>query len=110
MNDDTLCRILDDDELITLVETLKIMGGISVSTAYVDPDLMALKIKMTPGERRTKTVRFIKREVLALRAKRARRSNSNAAKVHAEIEARVEQRRERQRLRHRAAKNITTPA
>ncbi|MEI9922581.1 MAG: hypothetical protein WDN50_02440 [Bradyrhizobium sp.] len=47
MNDDTLCRILDDDDLITLDKTREILGGMSVATAYEDPDLMALKIKMT---------------------------------------------------------------
>ena len=104
MSDDTLCRILDDDDLITLDETRTLMGGMSVATAYEDPDLMALKIKMTAGERRTKAVRFIKREVLALRAQRVERSEASAAKVRAEVEARVEQRRARQRLRQRPAR------
>ncbi len=103
MNDDTLCRILDDDDLITLDKTREILGGMSVATAYEDPDLMALKIKMTAGERRTKTVRFIKREVLALRAQRVERSEASAAKVRAEVEARVEQRRAKQRMNKRKA-------
>lgn len=97
-------RILDEDELIPLAETLKILGGMSTATAYTDTQLMALKISMTAEGRRTKSVRFIKREVLALRAQRVERAESNAAKVCAEIEARVEQRRTRQRLQRRAAK------
>lgn len=52
-------RILDSDELIMLDEARKILGGMSVATAYVDPELMGLKISMTAGERRTKMVRFI---------------------------------------------------
>ena len=48
-NDDTIdSNILDDDELINLDKTREIMGGISISTAYEDPELMALKISMTP--------------------------------------------------------------
>jgi hypothetical protein len=97
MNDEP--RIHDDDELIGLVETLGLMGGQSVSCAYADPELMALKIPMTPGGRRVKAVRFIRREVLALRAARVARADSNAATIKAEIEARVERRREKQRLR-----------
>ena len=100
MNDDNGDRhILDDDELIDLDETRKIMGGVSVSSAYTDAELMALKIPMTPGERRTRMVRFIKREVHALRAERVARAKANAAMVKAEVEARVEQRRARQRQR-----------
>jgi hypothetical protein len=98
--DDTgRCRILDEDELITLEVTRGIMGDISTSTAYEDPELMALKIKMTAGERRTKAVRWILREVLALRAQRVLRSEAGAAKVRADVEARVEQRRTKHRLR-----------
>ena len=95
-NDDTM---RDDDDLIGLGETRAIMGGISVSTAYEDPELMALKISMTPPGRRTKMVRFIRRKVLDLRALRVARAEANAAKVRAEVEARVEQRRARQRQR-----------
>ena len=65
MNSDR--HILDDDELIDLGETRKIMGEISISSAYEDPELMALKISMTPPGRRTRMVRFIQREVRALR-------------------------------------------
>jgi hypothetical protein len=50
MNDGNGDRhILDDDELIDLDETRKIMGGVSVSSAYANAELMALKISMTPG-------------------------------------------------------------
>ena len=100
MNDGNGDRhILDDDELIDLDETRKIMGGVSVSSAYANAELMALKISMTPGGRRTRMVRFIKCEVHALRAERVARAKANAAMVKAEVEARVEQRRVRQRQR-----------
>ena len=92
-------RILDDDELINLDETRKIMGNISTSTAYEDAELMALKISMTPPGRRTKMVRFIRRKVLDLRAERVARAEANAAQIRAEVEARVERRRARRRQR-----------
>jgi hypothetical protein len=96
---DTTGRIRDDDELIGLDETRGIMGGISVSTAYADPDLMALKINITAPGQRAKAIRFIKREVYALRAQRVARAEANAPRIRAETEARVEQRRTRQQLR-----------
>jgi hypothetical protein len=58
---------------------------------------MALKISMTPPGRRSRMVRFIKREVHTLRAERVARAEAKAATVRAEVEARVEQRRARQR-------------
>jgi hypothetical protein len=75
------------------------MGGVSVSTAYTDPELMALKISMTAGHRRTRMIRFIRREVYALRTERVARAEANAARVRTEVKARVEQRRARQRQR-----------
>src|SRR5258708_1588701 len=104
MSDDIIRRILDDDELITLDETRKILGGVSTSTAYTDADLMALRINMTAGEARAKRVRWIRREILALRAQRVARAEANAAKVRAEIEARVEHRRARQEQYSRSRK------
>jgi hypothetical protein len=110
MHDDTTSRIQSDDELIDLGETLKIMGGPSVSTAYADPELMGIKIAMTPPGRRTHMVRWIKREVLALRAERVARAEATAANVRAAVEARVERRRakQRQRTAARAATASTT--
>ena len=102
-NDTIASRMRDDDELIGLDRTRALMGDISVSTAYEDPELMALKISMTPPGRRTKRVRFIVREVLALRAQRAACSADNAPNVRAQTEVRVEQRRIRQRLRTAAS-------
>ena len=99
----TVDRIREDDTLIALDETRAIMGNISVSTAYEDPELQALKINMTPAGRRAHTVRFIRREVYALRAERVARAEANAEMVRSQVEARVAQRRARQRLRASAA-------
>jgi hypothetical protein len=96
---DITTRIRDDDQLIGLDDVRRIMGDISVSTAYADPELMALKISMTPGERRTRMIRFIAREAYALRAQRVARAEASAAHVRAQTEARVERRRARQRQR-----------
>ena len=63
------------------------MGNPSVSTAYADPELMALKISMTPPGRRTRMIQFIRRKVLDLRAQRVARAEANAANVRAEVEA-----------------------
>ena len=99
MSDDTEPRILDDDELIVLNETRRIMGGISVSTSYEDPELQRLKIKMTSPERKTKCVRWIRREVLALRAERVANAEANADDVVANVRGRIERRRIKQRER-----------
>lgn len=109
-DDDTPRRIRDDDELIALDAVRDILGGMSVATAYVDGELMALKISMTAGERRTHSVRWIKREILELRAQRVERADANAETVKAEIAARVERRRERQRLRVRTKRAAREPA
>ncbi|MDN3279095.1 hypothetical protein QWJ07_32860 [Frankia sp. RB7] len=100
-DDDTLGRIRDSDELIDLAETRKILGDPSVSTAYEDPDLQALKVRMTPPGRRSQKVCWIRREILTLRAERVSLSEANAANVRAEVEQRVERRRTRQRLNKR---------
>ena len=92
-------RVRDDDDLIDLVETLKIMGGIGISTAYEDPALMRLKIKMTSPERRTRMVRFIRREILELRAQRIERAEADGIIYQEKTEARLEARRVRQRIK-----------
>ena len=79
--------ILDNDDLIDLTETLRILGNPSVSTAYDDPELMALKINMTSPGRRTRMIRFVKRKVP--RRRRVARAGAGAAKVRAEVEARA---------------------
>jgi hypothetical protein len=96
-------RIRDDDELINFDETLPLIGGISISTAYNDPALMALKIDMSAGAGpHTKIVRFIKREILALRAERVARSEAKAANVRAKVIRQRELREERRRARTQA--------
>jgi hypothetical protein len=101
-SDETLARIKDDDELIVFNEVRKIMGGPSTSSAYEDASLMALKISMSPPGRRSKRVRFIRREVLELRAQRVAAAEASAETIKKEVEERVERRREKQRLRKRA--------
>lgn len=81
---------------------IKLLGGISISTAYDDPELMTLRINMTAKGRRVKMIRFMKREILGLRVQRAQRSEANVKKIREEVEAQVERRREKQRLRKRA--------
>lgn len=100
---DTDSSAYDDDELITFSRVLELMGDMPLSTAYEDPELMALKINMTVPGRRSHAVRFIKRKVLDLRAKRIRASEANAVKVRAEVERRIEHRRTRQREEKRQA-------
>jgi hypothetical protein len=106
-NAGTKSRILPDDELIDLPVTLGIMGGPSVSSAYEDEELMALKISMSPPGRRTRRIRFIKREVLALRAQRVALATAAAPNVQAQVQASVELRRARQRERKTAGSSAT---
>jgi hypothetical protein len=107
MQNDSASRVREDDELIDLTVTRGIMGNISISTAYEDPDLMALKIGMTAPGRRNRMVRFIRREVHALRAQRVARAEAAASTVRAQVEARVELRRAKQR--QRTAASTSTP-
>lgn len=99
----TATRIRDDDELIDLPESLEIMGGMSVSTAYSDPELMALKINMTAPGLRSRMVRFIKREIYGLRAQRVARRDAAADAVRTRIEAQIARRNARRRERQQEA-------
>jgi hypothetical protein len=95
----TTGRIRPDDELIAAPEMRAIMGNISVSTAYDDPELMALKIKIGVGSGHQCRVRFIRREVHELRALRVERSQVNAPIIRTQIENRLALRREKRRMR-----------
>ena len=102
--------IRDDDVVISLAETLPLMGGISISTAYDDPELMALKIDLSATGQNTKIIRFVKRKVLALRAKRVARSEANAAAIRVQIEKRLALRRSKRRMRASTTETMTTTA
>jgi hypothetical protein len=61
---------------------------------YEDPDVMELKIRVSP-----QMVRWIEREIYELRARRVARSGERAAAVRAQVEQQRERRRARQRER-----------
>jgi hypothetical protein len=103
LDDASGTRILPDDQLIDVAETRAIMGGISTSAAYDDPGLMALKIKIGDGTGRQCRVRFIRREILNLRAQRVTRSEANAAGIRAQVEKRLALRRKKRRMRAAAS-------
>lgn len=92
-------RIRPDDVLIKRPAVQHLMGGISTSAVYDDPDLMRLKISLVATGASAHAVRWIEREVLDLRAERVARSTERAASVGAEIEKRRERRRARQRMK-----------
>jgi hypothetical protein len=92
-------RIRPDDELITTPQARLILGGISNSRAYEDPELMSLRLKLGPGDGPQAHVRYIKREVLELRAQRVVRSTASAAAARAQAEKRAAQRRQKRHLR-----------
>jgi hypothetical protein len=96
---DAISRITPDDELIKRLEVQRLMGGLSVSAVYDDPDLMRLKINVTAGGESPHAVRWIAREVLELRARRVARSEERAASIGARIEQRRALRRAKQRAR-----------
>jgi hypothetical protein len=95
-------RILPDDELVALPRVRALMGGIAISTAYDDPELMALKINVT-GVGNGGAVRWIEREVHGLRAKRVAMSEARSANARARVEARLTHRRAKQRASSAAA-------
>jgi hypothetical protein len=99
-------RIRPDDTLITRPEVQVIMGGLSTSALYEDPDLMSLKVVVVAGEHGgpSRHVRWISREVHELRARRVARSEEKAAGVRTAIEQRRERRRAK-RLKKAAAAN-----
>ena len=103
-------RILPDVELIHTPKTCELMGDFSISAAYDDPELMALKIKIGGGTGPHCAVRFIKREVLDLRARRVARSEANAAAIRTQVERRLALRREKRRMRASTTETITTTA
>jgi hypothetical protein len=90
-------RIRPDDVLIKLEPVKEIMGDVSTSTIYDDPDLAALKIVITGAEGRTRAVRWIAREVHELRARRVAASEQRAARARVLVEERRERRRAKQR-------------
>jgi hypothetical protein len=103
---DPINRIRSEDELIKRSEVQHLMGDISVSTIYDDPDLMRLKINVTAADESTHAVRWIRREIHELRAQRVARSEKRAASVR----ARIEQRRARRRAKQRARTDAKLPA
>jgi hypothetical protein len=93
---DAVSRIRPDDVLIKRPSVQKIMGGISTSAVYDDPDLMRLKINLTAADESSHAVRWIEREIHELRAQRAARSAARGVVVAAQIEKRRERRRAKQ--------------
>jgi hypothetical protein len=104
-----ISRIRPDDELIKRPEVQRLMGDISVSAVYDDPDLMHLKINITAAGESPHAVRWIAREVLELRACRVARSEKRAASIRAQIEARRQRRRAKQRARTGAKPSARVP-
>jgi hypothetical protein len=99
-------RIRDDDVLIDVPQTRELMGGISTSAAYDDPELMALKIKVGAEDSPQTRVRFIEREVRELLAQRVARSSASATARRAQAEKRAAQRRQKRRLRASAIESV----
>lgn len=87
-NQSPVSRIRPDDVLIKRPVVQEIMGGISVSSVYDDPDLMRLKVCVTPIAKSPHAVAWIKRGIHELRAQRVARSEAKAAAAQAQIEQR----------------------
>jgi len=90
--------IRPDDELITLAEVRAIFGGRAISTIYDDGDLMAAKVRTSE-----RSVRWIKRVVLDIRAERVARSQEGADTERAKAVSRRERRRARERAKTAAS-------
>jgi len=72
-------RIQPDDELIKLPALRRLFGGVAVSTIYADAELMALRVYVTAARANSRSVHWIKREVLRLRSQRVDRSAQRVA-------------------------------
>ena len=96
-------RIQPDDVLIKRPVVQEIMGNISVSSVYADPDLMRLRVYVTPTVKSPHAVNWIEREVYELRAHRVAQSDARAAAAP----ARIGKRRERRRIKREAASAST---
>src|SRR5262249_22158115 len=109
----SVSRILDTDELIGLAEVRRLLGNPSISTVYDDPELMELKISMSApmptGDWRGRRITWIKREILALRARRVEVATEEAVDEKRRAEHRRRMRRERQqRAESRRQRETTT--
>ena len=87
----------DDVEWIGRGEVQRLMGGVSTSTLYADPEIRALAIPLTPAGSRTKKVRWIKSEVIELRRQRIAAARAKAQAVREKVIAQNERSRERRR-------------
>jgi hypothetical protein len=96
-SNNAVSRIRPDDEMIDRREVQRVMGNVSISSVYADPDLMRLKVNLMAKDNRSRAVRWIAREIHELRARRVARSEERGANVEAQIEKRHERRRTRQR-------------
>jgi hypothetical protein len=83
--------------LIDATRVREKLGGVSMSTLYDDPEVMALKITMTASGRRSKRARWLEHEIDALVCERIARSRVDAETVRQEVIARNERRRAKRR-------------
>jgi hypothetical protein len=93
----------DDDELIDRSETKRLLGNVSTSSLYADPEVRALAIPLTEPGKRVKLVRWLRREILELRDQRIARARENSEAVRLDVIARNERRAEKRRQQRQAA-------
>jgi hypothetical protein len=88
-----------DDDLIDQEEVRREMGGMSVSSLYSDPELRALKVKMSAAGAAGKLARWVRGEVIALRNRRIAQSRVRAEGVRQRVVDQNERRRAKRRLK-----------
>jgi hypothetical protein len=84
-------RMRADDRLIACPQVRRILGNVATSTLYLDPDVMSLRIYLTPG-----VVRWIEREIYELRDQRIALSGEREAATRAKVEQQRDRRRRKQ--------------
>lgn len=83
-------------DLIDRIEVRKLLGGMSRTSSYEDPDVAALAIDMTGEQRKQK--RWLRHEIVALVQARIAQRDARAAATRAEALARRERDLARKRL------------
>jgi hypothetical protein len=83
INEASTPRMKPGDRLIRRPAVQSYMGDCAVSTLYDDPEIMALRVQLTPEGSTRSNVFWIEREVLELRDKRIAASATRFASAEA---------------------------
>jgi hypothetical protein len=81
-NEGSTPRMKPGDQLIRRPAVQAHMGGCAVSTLYDDPEIMDLRVRLTPEGSGRSSVFWIEREILELRDRRIAASTKPRPALH----------------------------